>query len=416
MNLTHHDIAAKRTLRLVALVLVHLATIAAPRVTEGARPDDPNALLAGEKEAGFVPLFNGRNLEGWVVDRTDVRDVPLFVVRNGTIYCTGRGDYETILRTTKMYENFELRLEYMTPGWCEGGVLFHVPPVGRAIRMGFKIQIYHRVGAKDEPTVAGSIFGVLAPKKDMAKPRGKWNDLRILMDWPRLRVELNGERIHDINVEKYEQLKWRERRGYIALQGVGSRPSFRRIRIRQLPSKDKWESLFNGRDFTGWHIVGRSRWQVRDGVIHATGATGYLISDRKFQDFELKATVRTSRRANGGIFFRWRREETGDRGYEAQIRNSPDCSHPTGSLYEIERARDDEIAHDYQWYVMHIIAKGPHIVIRVDGKTTAEIFDAKKIWPGSIALQMHSNNSWVEWKDIKIKPLSPPAKETAAGK
>jgi len=367
---------------------------------------DPNALLPGEKEQGFVPLFNGKNLDGWVMDRTLANS---FSVRNGTIYCDGSGDFFTLLRTAKMYENFELRLEYMTPGWCESGVLFHVPPIGRATRMGFKIQIYHRVGAKKEPTIAGSIFGVLAPPVDMANPSRRWNDLRILMDWPRLQVDLNGKRIHDLDVEKVEALRYRERTGYIALQDIGARVYFRRIRIRTLPSKDKWESLFNGRDFSGWHIADHAHWEVRNGVIHASNGSGYLITDRKFQDFELKAAVRTSYRANGGIFFRWNREKTGDRGYEAQIRNSPDAAHPTGSLYEVERARDDDIVRDYEWFAMHIVAKGPHIIIFVNGKKTAEIFDAKKVWPGSIALQMHRGNAWVDFKDIKIKDLSPKA-------
>lgn len=389
-----------------AAALAVLCLLAATRFSGAARSDDPNALLPGEKEQGFVSLFNGRDLSGWTIDRSEVKS---FVVSDGAIQCTGAGDYETILRTEQMYENFELHLEYMTPGWCEGGVLFHVSPVGRATRMGAKIQIYHKVGEKTEPTVTGSIFGVLAPPKDMAKPAKQWNDLRVLMDWPRLRVELNGEMLHDVNVDKIEDLKYRERTGYIALQDIGSRPSFRRIRIRTLAPKDKWESMFNGRDFTGWREADKSGWEVNDGVIHASNGTGYQISDKQYKDFELKATIRTSPRSNGGIFFRWRREETKDkdRGYEAQIRNSPDASHPTGSLYEIERARDDEIAHENEWFLMHIIAQGPHIVIRVDGKTVSEVRDATKLEAGHIALQMHSQNSWVEFKDIKIRELPP---------
>jgi len=389
------------TVILASFVLVGRSRAASPATA----PGDPNALLPGEKEEGFVSIFNGKDLAGWVIDHSDVKS---FVARNGAIECLGTGDYTTILRTDQMYENFELRLEYMTPSWCEGGVLFHVPSIGRAIRLGTKIQIYHPVGVKPEPTVAGSIFGVLAPPKDMAKPARQWNDLRILSDWPRLRVELNAERLHDVNVDQIEDLKYRERTGYIALQDIGSRPAFRRIRVRTLPPRDKWESLFNGRDFTGWHEADSATWVVKDGVMHASNGTGYQISDRKFKDFELKALVRTSPRSNGGIFFRWRREETKDkdRGYEIQIRNSPDSSHPTGSIYEIDRARDDEITQENEWFLMHIIARGPHVISRLDGKTVSEIRDAKKLEPGSIALQMHSMNSWVEWKDILIKDLS----------
>ncbi|MBM3334688.1 DUF1080 domain-containing protein [Candidatus Sumerlaeota bacterium] len=367
---------------------------------------DPNALLPGEANQGFVSLFNGRNLDGWVIDRCTTES---FVVRDGIIECSGAGDFETILRTTDMFENFELRLEYMTGSWCESGVVIHVPPVGRATTMGTKVQIYHQVGVKPEPTIAGSIFGVITSPKDMAKPARQWNDMRILMDWPRLRVELNGEQLHDINVENYEALKYRERKGFVALQDLGSRIAFRRIRLRRLPDKDKWESLFNGRDFTGWHEADSAKWDVHDGAIRGFGSTGYMITDKKYKDFELKATVRTSPRANAGIFFRWNRETTKDkdRGYEIQIRNSLDSTHPTGSLYEVERAYDDQIATDGKWFVMHIIARGPHIISRVDGKTVSEVKDAKKVGPGHIALQMHMRNAWCEFKDIKIKDLSP---------
>ena len=414
MDQQDRRITRRHSCNLLTALLVSAFAATGSSGCGGAAPDDPNALLPGEKEQGFVPLFNGRNLDGWVIDRSNVQT---FEVRKGLLYCTGNGDYETILRTMKMYENFELRVEYRTPGWTESGVLFHVPPVGRATRMGFKIQIYHPVGDKTEPTIAGSIFGVLSPMKDLAGKSNQWNDLRIHMDWPRLRVDLNGQRIHDLNVEEIEDLKYRERNGYIALQDIKSDLYFRRVRIRELPAKEKWETMFNGRDFGGWHIMGNSKWDVRDGVIHAERSTGYLISDKKYQDFELQATIRESPGANGGVFFRWRREDAEkDRGYEVQIRNSPDASHPTGSLYEYERARDDEIIRGSEWYVMHIIAKGPHIVIRIDGKTTAEIHDATKTWPGSIALQMHSNNSWVEWTDIKIKDLSPGASAASGGR
>jgi hypothetical protein len=373
------------------------AAIAAPA-------DDGNSLLPGEPQGGFVSIFNSRTLDGWVHDHAKAQS---FSVAGGTIACSGAGDYETILRTTKPYENFELRLEYMLPtSWSESGILFHVPEIGRATRMGFKIATYHHVGEKDEPTIAGSIFGVKAPARDMSKKMKEWNDVRIVMDWPSLKVRFNGELIHDINVEDYEDLKYRERAGFFAFQDIGSRIQFRRLRVKELPAKDKWTPLFNGKDFTGWRELDKCKWEIRPGgIIHAEGATGYQATDKKYQDFEIKATVRNSARANGGIFCRWTREDDKDRGFEIQIRNSPDASHPTGSIYEIERARDDEITGDNEWYVMHIIVKGPVIISRLDGKTVAEIDNFKKLVPGRIALQMHSNNSWVEWKDIMIKEL-----------
>lgn len=487
-----HDPTRQRWCLILAMCAAAFALILpACAVLAAGTAADVNALPAGEKEVGFVPLFNGRNLDGWTLDRS--AKSPSFEVRKGLLYCTGGGDYETLLRTTRMYENFDLRLEYQTPGWTEGGVLFHVPPIGRATRLGVKIQIYHRIGdAHHEPNFSGSIFGVRSPEKDLARGSKDWQTLRILMDWPTLRVWLNGQLIHDLNCDEDEALKYRERTGYIALQDIKSDLYFRRIRVRELPPRDEWVTLFNGKDLTGWHEVDRAKWDVRmpmenafvwtcmehpkfrlhefarcpycvrnlvplpkgpawtcpmhkqiqmaeagacpickmklvpvqgaeaekapaplpgkiaPGVIHAEKSTGYLITDKKYQDFQLKTIIRESPGANGGVFFRWTREEDNDRGYEIQIRNSPDSSHPTGSIYKYDRCTDDEIIKGSEWYLMQLIVQGPHIQVWIDGKKISEIRDAKKKIPGQIALQMHSNDSWVEWRDIKIKEL--PAK------
>ncbi len=58
-------------------------------------------------ETGFVLLFNGKDLSGWV----DVNCAPgTFTVRDGMIHCTGIPT--GIMRTDKQYENFILELEW----------------------------------------------------------------------------------------------------------------------------------------------------------------------------------------------------------------------------------------------------------------------------------------------------------------
>src|SRR5919206_295379 len=60
-----------------------------------------------QEDAGFVPLFNGRDLQGW----ENVNCAPeTWSVRDGMIHCTGTPICE--LRTERMYENFVLELEY----------------------------------------------------------------------------------------------------------------------------------------------------------------------------------------------------------------------------------------------------------------------------------------------------------------
>src|SRR6476619_1970951 len=53
-----------------------------------------------EKEDGFVPLFNGKNLDGWV----RVNNAPrTFYVKDNEIITTGKPT--GIMRTAKQYEN-----------------------------------------------------------------------------------------------------------------------------------------------------------------------------------------------------------------------------------------------------------------------------------------------------------------------
>ena len=59
------------------------------------------------QEKGFAPLFNGHNLDGWM----NVNCAPeTWSVKGGKIHCTGKPIGE--LRTTRMYENFVLELEW----------------------------------------------------------------------------------------------------------------------------------------------------------------------------------------------------------------------------------------------------------------------------------------------------------------
>src|SRR5207302_11202065 len=63
--------------------------------------------LAAEEVDGFVPVFNGRDLSGWV----NVNCAPeTWSVKDGMIHCTGVPT--GALRTPRQYENFILELEW----------------------------------------------------------------------------------------------------------------------------------------------------------------------------------------------------------------------------------------------------------------------------------------------------------------
>src|SRR5205807_8007330 len=79
-----------------------------------ARADAPDA-------DGFSPLFNGKDLSGWV----PVNVAPTtFSVKDGMIACTGLPP--GVMRTERMYENFiaELEWRHLTPGGTSGFFLW----------------------------------------------------------------------------------------------------------------------------------------------------------------------------------------------------------------------------------------------------------------------------------------------------
>src|SRR5258708_29473701 len=67
-----------------------------------------------------------------------------------------------------------------------------------------------------------------------------------------------------------------------------------------------WESLFNGKDLTGWVKVGHEKWDVEDGTIHGQGITkqyGYLRTEKKNKDFHLSLRYKFDDSDNTREFF-----------------------------------------------------------------------------------------------------------------
>ncbi|MGW8178929.1 MAG: 3-keto-disaccharide hydrolase [bacterium] len=353
--------------------------------------------MFSKEGGGFRPLFNGRDLSGWV----EQGDPNAFIVENGTLVLKNPRYYPNWLRTEKEFENFELSLEYRMPGWSEAGLLLHAPLYGRVSKTGIKIHLRHDNQDEGSHSVGG-IYGVLPPLA-LAAEKKKWNRLEVYLNWPSMRVLLNGTIIQNTDLSRHPELRWRLRRGFIGLQDLGREIHFRNIRIHELPSREEWTELFNGEDLGGWGVQGEAKWSVEDGMIVARNGDGYLITESSFSSFEFQVFVRTSRYANGGVFYRWvtypRR-----RGYEVQIYNILDTTNPTGSIYGLVPAEDPD-SQDGQWFLMQIVSDGNFSTVRIDGKRVAESDSLTVPDRGSVALQMHSQDARIEFLRPRIKRL-----------
>ena len=67
------------------------------------------------------------------------------------------------------------------------------------------------------------------------------------------------------------------------------------------------ETLFNGKDLTGWVKVSKAEWAVEDGTLVLTGGggNGWLRSEKKYKDFELSLDWKTTaEKYDSGVFIR----------------------------------------------------------------------------------------------------------------
>ena len=201
-----------------------------------AKSDAPWGISQEEREEGFVPLFNGVDLDDWRVIGADS-----WSVSNGIIVCIGEGS--GWIRPKKEYEDFVLRLEYKISQQGNSGIFIRTSEKGRPAFEGMEIQILDDCGKEPTKKSTGAIYAAVAPDKNMSRPAGEWNQMEITCEGRQVRIWMNGERIADVNLDEHPEelknekpstpLKNRLPKGYIGLQNHRSRVSFRNIRIKE---------------------------------------------------------------------------------------------------------------------------------------------------------------------------------------
>ena len=196
--------------------------------------------LAAE-EPGFVTLFNGKNLDGWVLMGGKGLG---YVVEDGKIVCPVDGGGN--LYAVKEYANFILRFEFKLAEGSNNGVGIRAPLEGRASYEGMEIQILDDDSpkyAKLKPTqYCGSIYDVIPAKRGFLKKTGEWNQEEITARGRRITIVLNGTTIVDAHLDSVtdpEVLKKHvglaRTAGHIGFLGHNTRVEFRNIRVKELP-------------------------------------------------------------------------------------------------------------------------------------------------------------------------------------
>jgi len=304
------------------------SAIAEPNLVNGAglpaspfRTDDWDADTGPLGDAGrtqyltddpdFVPLFNGRNLDGWAnVNCAD----STWQVKDNMIVCSGIPT--GVMRTDRMYENFVLELEYrhLAEGGNAGLFVWSdaLTARGQPFTRSVEVQvmdgemtdwytcdgdIFPIHGAKMTPLNEGAIIqraGNRAyPTEKRANRAPQWNHYRVTCNDGEISLAVNGK-----VVTRGKEAS--PRKGYICLEAEGSPVHFRNIKIKELPSTNPstsevataaqgFRTLYNGVDFTGWKHGPdhEGHWRAADWKMVFDGNGPDLWSQESYGDFVL---------------------------------------------------------------------------------------------------------------------------------
>lgn len=207
---------------LIVLILVLFTFAANLRADESPKAD------------GFVTLFNGVDLKGWV-GNTDG-----YKVADGVLVCQAGKSKGGKIYTAKEYADFIFQFEFKLTAGANNGVGIRAPLTGNPSKNAFEIQILDdsaKKYAKIKPTqFHGSIYKRAAAKRGHLKPVGQWNRQEIRAEKNLITVILNGVKIVDrADVARFKKPS----KGHICFLGHGSQVEFRNIRIKDLSPPDK---------------------------------------------------------------------------------------------------------------------------------------------------------------------------------
>jgi hypothetical protein len=206
------------------------------------------------QEDGFVPLFPEDGVpKGWLVRAWNDLSKPVdpevkWLVKDGVLH--GSETRGTWLVSERQYSDFILKFDFKLGDLGNSGCALRAPLFGDPAFDGMELQMAdyrYNTSAKDSE-LTGGIYRAIAPQKQVYKPT-EWNSYLIVLAGSHLHVVLNGELIHDLNLDEQAQVvkrhdnslappvKDRPRKGHIGFQELsrgGSHVQIRNARIKVL--------------------------------------------------------------------------------------------------------------------------------------------------------------------------------------
>jgi len=251
------DALACRVLLMLVLLLSFAGSSAVSQRSKKAKAE-PNTLTTEEISKGWKLLFDGKTMNGWRGAYMDSLPKKGWEVRKGMLIVKESGGGEASfggdIVTIDEYSNFELVADFKLTEGANSGIKYFVieaQPKTPGSAKGLEYQILDdakhpdaKLGINGNRTCA-SLYDLIPAENTKAKPVGKWNHARILVNGKHVEHWLNGKKVLQFERGGKEFLahkaesKFKDipgfgeyERGHILLQDHGNQVFFRNIKIK----------------------------------------------------------------------------------------------------------------------------------------------------------------------------------------
>jgi len=191
------------------------------------------------------------------------------------------------------------------------------------------------------------------------------------------------------------------------------------------PPGPEWVPLFNGKDLTGWRIIGKERWVVENGTIYGESVTlhgdGFLTTEKTYKDFDAYFEFRCESPTNSGFFFHSSIEEDISKIRFIQVEIDNRIGRHTGGLHGdaislkdskgwiVWPAPENEtVIRPHDWNEMLVQVHGNRIRTRLNGVQMIDFtYPNPRNTDGVIALQLHpGGGAKMRFRNLWIRDLT----------